>query len=168
MKKNIVETDKLNPRYFDGILFDSMDELYFYWWLLELKKRKVVLTIDTQVSFTLFNGDKRFGLEETKYTFDFDVWWSTSIKMDYFKKWPLPTHVEIKPDARSKGRHIDLHNNEYITNLKIKWLYQKTGVYVQVVRVIDLFKKTFVPVRCLKTIKINNSVLVDDFLNGIK
>lgn len=168
MKNNLTEIDKTSARYFDGHLFDSLDELYFYWWTLELKRKEIIVNVEPQVKFTLFNGSENYGLEPVTYTPDFLIMWKNIEKpFEYFRKWPLLTYVEIKPDVRSKGKHIDLHNNEYITNLKIKWMFDKKHVYVQVVRVVDLFKKTFCPVRCLKVMakKIERPVLIDEFLN---
>lgn len=56
----------------------------------------------------------------------------------------LVSYVEIKPN-------FDLNISSHIVKVKINWLFQATGVYVNLVKVPQIFKDTFVPDRYFLT-----------------
>ena len=63
-----------------------------------------------------------------------------------FRGLEIITVFEVKPD-------FDQNNMTRYTKVKINWLYQKEGVFVNLVKLPSLFKKYFVPGRYLITDK---------------
>lgn len=56
----------------------------------------------------------------------------------------LISYVEIKPN-------FDFNNMTRYVKIKINWLFQQTGVFVNLVKVPEIFKNTFVPDRYFLT-----------------
>lgn len=178
--------------------YDSKEELYFHWYVEELIQAELVNSYILQPdSFVLFNelkGNfikrlktkvkyqaKRF-IGEHVYTPDGLIQWNKSaiekgvcqILTDEYKldkKIPficnsdLKTYIEIKPI-------FDYHNMTRAFTINQKWVYDKHGIYVQLVKPDTIFKSTFTPKRFLLTDvsknrrKINWDVItIETFLN---
>jgi hypothetical protein len=122
--------------------FDSKEEQWFSWWLDELKEKGLIQWYERSKPYNLFNGEKELKLRAHEYTPDFDIYWDE----DDLKKAILkPTSgalsiVEVKPS-------FDAHNMTRLFKLNQKWVYQKYGIYVELVIPEKLFEKTFCPDR---------------------
>jgi hypothetical protein len=139
---------------------DSKYEDYFSFWLDELIEYGFVVSYKEQVTEKLFLS--YLNLNDAEYTYDFEIEWDVSalnvlcaydtssyfVCQDIDNK--LVSYVEIKPE-------YDFKNSLYTTTLKIKWLYQLTGLYVNIIKPLKssrcLFAKTFKPKKCL--VKLN-------------
>jgi len=156
-------------------MFDSDEELYFVWWLEELKQLGYILSWRRSKAYSLCDKVKR-GVDivlktKTKqgeqhvmngayYTPDFDIEWTPKalgvfvsyfgnrVKSDvmFYCGLTLRSVVEIK-GMHDRNREIPLYT------LKIKWLFQKYGIYVHLLKMPKIFKDTFTPARYLTTNK---------------
>lgn len=154
--------------------FDSLEEEYFYEWLLELKRKKVVANIKRSDTIVLANpvvSGSHTLLTAIEYTPDFtfevlkeDKYFqpaknlNTSLKARNKQLLVYNTEsqrntciVEVKPIRDVRGKTTEV-------NIKRKWAFQVTGLYVELVKVpgssntgSHLFKKTFTPKSYLKT-----------------
>lgn len=158
--------------------FDSLEEEYFYEWLRELEKKDIIANIRRSDTIVLANSavsGKYTLLKGMEYTpdFTFDI-----IREDkYFQ----PKHdLSISPASRNKQKLIynmdasqkptlntcivevkpirDVRGKTTEVNIKRKWVYHATGIYVELVKIpgssnkgSHLFKKTFTPKSYLKT-----------------
>ena len=179
--KEIVSVGKNIEEWFPQIEYDllqSMEELYFVWWLCDLKDMGYVEDAwyedDT---FVLGDGCTKFytkhmktkskRLEETVvrptvYTPDFKIKFTEKAdgvfyrdivsedklmkgsKRLFFFGEDLVSYVEIKPD-------FDFNNMTRYAKIKINWLFQRSKIYVNLVKVPTVFKDTFTPERYLLT-----------------
>jgi hypothetical protein len=73
--------------------------------------------------------------------------------------------IEIKPDVRnSKGNLVDPHNQIAICNLKRKWVLQNYKIFIQIIKPIELFRKTFYPINYLALKRKVTGKTIQDFL----
>lgn len=153
--------------------FDSDEEEYFSWWLDELKKKSFIkeyirnhksLPLSDMISVQYGNKGKTTTLlSDHVYTTDFII---TVDKYSglFADQGNLPVspnsrsvfmlisekpgskhyHIEVKPD-------FDSNNMTRLFRLNQKWVYQKHGIYTNLVKVPSLFKKTFVPQKYMFT-----------------
>jgi hypothetical protein len=161
--------------------FDSDEEKYFYWYLEDLKKIGFVEEIIPQhpvISLSDKKEIKMFEQLKTKqkplshtllhkhiYTPDFTIVWNeiaADIFTSYiggfnekntpfilansaFKSVDKPRSIiEIKPS-------FDQHNMTRAFTLNQKWIYNNHDIYVQLIKPVELFKKTFIPTRYIWT-----------------
>lgn len=152
--------------------FKSEEEKYFADWLDELKQADFVeswayepetFTLAEAIEFPCQKQMKTKVKEETfpamkpvEYTYDFKIDWKLKAAKilfwvpatPYFKKSDIiffndagfTSYIDIK--GMFKGKN---NTSAYTAPIKIKWLYQKHGIYVQIIKAMDLFKKTFYP-----------------------
>ena len=146
--------------------FDSNEELYFSWWLEELHDNDLMLEYKRGSEFLLsdpvkatveveYQTKKR---KETKrklvekhllnghiYTADFNVLFRRSFaeKCGFNHNSGLAI-IEVKND-------YDANNMTRLFRVNQKWIYQKHGIIVNLVKIPSLFKKTFTPARYLLT-----------------
>lgn len=124
--------------------FDSKEEQWFSWWLDELRGKGFVSEYQRSVSIPLFEANKELKLRAHEYTPDFLISWSpgaiNGLKLDWKKDRPNLSEVEIKPS-------FDAHNMTRLFKLNQKWVYQKYGIYIELVIPEKLFEKTFCPDR---------------------
>lgn len=59
---------------------------------------------------------------------------------------PTCSHIEIKPD-------FNFQNKTDKASISVKWVYDKYGIFVDIVKINQLFKNTFVPERYFLTDK---------------
>lgn len=159
--------------------FDSKEEQWFSWWLDELKERGYIFQYDRADSLALSEAHKELKLRAHEYTPDFSVCWNigalkklnlnipTMYWVGEYGEWDLAT-IEVKPS-------FDAHNMTRLFKLNQKWVYQKYGIYVELVIPEKLFEKTFCPQRYLLTDggkglrKLKKSYLtVDEYINQHK
>lgn len=167
------EMDKSIRKIKKGGPVDSMEEYYFACYLRELKDAGVIINADKNLAkLDLSSPLKHFSTEimptKTKvkqihllngayYTPDFNVQWSPQYKDVIFSLMNAGKHmskhkvpfISCKSNLHSsifevKGKFMTgLEMNLYAT--KIKWLYDKERIFVQTVKIPDLFKTTFTP-----------------------
>lgn len=183
-------------------IYDSFEEEIFHQYLLELQDRKIISNIEKPASLVLseavpikigkkevnllnehiYTGDFKFEvieelplfqtLHETLispkqrkqaviYTQGEDISKSYDVDGDYHER----CFVEVKGN-------YDNNNMTRLFSLNQKWVYQRYGIYYNLVKVPKIFEKTFTPEAYLKTAtgkdrKINFKVkLIDEYLNG--
>lgn len=83
--------------------------------------------------------------------------------------------IEIKPEITIDGKHgkrirIDPGKREYFTRVNIKWVYQKYGVLVQIVKIRKLFEATFFPLACAKKLKDYDKrvILIEEYIKNMQ
>lgn len=149
--------------------YDSKEELYFSWWLDELKEAKYIVEwypgSTIELSKEVEVGGKKL-LNKHGYAFDFSIRWNDSAKDVFITSEPkkgfftynkfiidpslddsgyIPfSYIEIKGvfDARNMTRLFVINQ---------KWVYDKRRIYVQLVKIPKLFKDTFTPAKYLIT-----------------
>lgn len=161
--------------------FDSFEELYASWYFEELKKNgyieswsknetPIVLTEPLLHQYVV--PMKRVAdkakyqkiMNGSEYTYDFDVVFTkkafgifvSHVNLNHFNKvdcafkntfpYDRVTRVEIKGG-------FDQNNMTRLAVNNIKFLYQSKRIYVNLIKIPDLFKKTFTPKRYLLTDK---------------
>jgi len=137
--------------------YDSLDELYFSYWLEELEE--YIWSWEAHPTpFRLFDGSivtKEVQLKtKTKevsktllqphiYTPDFII--KPNVDIMYFQNLFIRDndniYIEIKPK-------FDKYNMTRLFHLNQKWVFEKFGIFVNQVIVDTLFKQTFVPRKC--------------------
>ena len=179
--KKIVSVNKYTEDWFPQIELEdlqSMEELYFLWWLCDLKDEGYVEDAWYEDDcFTLGKGYTKGYIKRLKtkdrveeegvlpssvYTPDFKIKWTEKArgvfyhdlvseeklmhgrKAKYSLGEDLVSYVEIKPN-------FDFNNMTRYVKIKINWLFQATGIYVNLVKVPEIFKDTFVPDRYFLT-----------------
>jgi len=154
--------------------YKSDEERYFADWLEELKEADYVksweyepetFVLAEKVDFPCLkrmktkNKQEEFnGMQKVEYTYDFKILWDFKAvgifiwdeSITYIKKSDVLffnygstviSYIDIK------GTFGGRNNSSAISApIKMKWLYQKYGIYVQIIKPLGgLFKKTFYP-----------------------
>lgn len=126
---------------YNGIEFDSKEEVYIYWYIEELKERGYIVSYEREICYSLFDGNKELKLREHNYKPDFIIKWSD----DGSKYFPSLGNIwEVKGT-------FDYQNMTRLFKINQKWMYAKYGLYVTKIEPKKLFKETFVPKRYLLT-----------------
>lgn len=160
----------------DTGLYKSKEELYFSWWLDELKSKGYIkkyeyecesleLAPPLQNSYTEELKTKTKEKSETLirehiYTPDFKIFWTEKAKGVFWDSgrqniWPfrqvgedLTSYVEVKGG-------FDSGNMTRLFIVNQKWLYSKLGIFVNLVKITNkkggFFDKTFTPKRFMTT-----------------
>lgn len=155
-------------------MYKSDEEEMFSWWLDELCKHNFVesytyepepihlsIKVERKVEIPLktkIKDDTQFVLHPHKYTFDFLIQWreealnrfvtifestkknNTSLYCDR----NLQSYIEIKPG-------FDYKNMTREVMINIKWVYDKHGIYINLVKPPVFFKDSFTPMKLLFT-----------------
>ena len=171
--------------------YDSSEEQYFAWYLDELVDAGYVKEYELHPkSFTLSDKctiqktqqlktktkviEKTF-LQGHIYTPDYMVRWENNAQRVLFStiKGGAPfwlsgynfSYIEIKPT-------FSRYNMARAFSINQKWMYNKHGIYVQLIRPSKLFKDTFTPVKYLTTDKSNkprriawNVLSLEEYIN---
>lgn len=137
-------------------------ELHFYWWLKELEEANIITNIKEapkrRLSSSLlgdhvYTGDYSFNvISDSPFFHDIN---NMQCKLNAKKEFRLITHntyceVEVKPD-------YDQNNMTRLFQVNRKWVYEKYSIFVNLVKIPSLFKRTFTPNRylyCDKTTKL--------------
>lgn len=160
--------------------FQSKEELYFSFWLEELEQagyinswnnaktyqlgEKIVNKYTEQLK-TKSKEKEQTILNGCEYTPDFEINWNHKARNIFFDIFPNElTHkinldlfigqwvngldytsiIEVKPN-------FDQNNMTRLNGINRKWMYQKYSVFVNLVKVPDIFKDTFTPKKYLVT-----------------
>jgi hypothetical protein len=162
--------------------YRSDEELYFSWWLNELQHAGIIKEYMYEVStFTLSETkwypilrqlktktkvDQLSLMDEHKYTPDFLIEWNE----EYLNKfWRIINDEECARKCSffaSRGKKnnkpytffevkgsFDRNNMTRLFRITQKWMYDKYDLYVDLVKVPDLFQRTFTPNRFRWTAK---------------
>lgn len=177
--------------------FKSDEELYFSWWLDELKEKSIVRDWEYEdrdfylsPKMTAITEYGTYRLQEHKYTPDFQINWS----IDRFELYKLKLGILISLPLCDysivdvKGGYSDNFNDMRFT-LNQKWVMQKYGLYVNKIVPVSgfrinskkekvlkkcLFSETFTPKKYLLTPTGKARTIhwkvrsVEEFLEGIK
>lgn len=165
------------------ITFDSMEEMYFAWYLHELKEEGFILRWKYQPKpFNLSDSAKydylialktktktirKTLLKPHQYTADFMIVWSDKAINIFFKnpksfgdpmKFPfMARYVDSKLKAWQSIIDVKgtFNQHESWTKFSIaqKWVWQKYQIYIQKIEPVKLFKASFTPKRYLLTDK---------------
>lgn len=169
-KKRVVK----KQLYHNGIPIDSQGEDWFLYWCDELIEAGYINKVERGKSYLLSDALYNNYVEQLKtkskpksevvlhghsYNLDFEVHWKYKAKnvfLDIFgEKWTkffivkddkfgnFVSYIECKPA-------FDFQNMQRLATNCIKSLYDKHGIFCQMVKNEDLFKKTFVPKALLK------------------
>lgn len=154
----------------DKLKLKSDEEVYFYWYLVELLEKKIILnfesapksiTLSLPVKFEKTVQGKRVQktlskklLNEHIYTPDFEILWNAALcskfaantktvlfnkDIPFLKSEPVNySCIEVKPAFDHQGM-------QRLFTINQKWVYEKTGIYVQKIIPQELFDKTFTP-----------------------
>lgn len=154
-----------------GYPIDSDGEVHFIMWMEELKqngfikdyKRGETIVLSNPVTNTYTSQLKTKSkvnnqniLMSHSYSWDFTIEW-TDLGIKHFvnkfgEKWEKPfiinsestSFVECKPP-------FDFQNMSRLATLNIKWVWEKYKIFIQLVKNIELFEKTFTPKAYLVT-----------------
>ena len=157
--------------------YDSQEELYFSWYLDELKEVGYIENYEAQPeSYVLsepafYEYDKRLKtktktvvkklIREHIYTADFRIAWAEKARGLFFNKLidrvdlskiPFVSNYYFTSTIEIKPT-FDQNNMTRLFTINQKWMYQKQGVYVQKIVPVKLFSETFTPKRYLLTNK---------------
>lgn len=154
-----------------GIKYESLEEMAILQWLFELKGARYIKSIKRAPSFLLSDGLINHYAEQLKtksrpaqqtllqghsYTPEFIVeWeakgiqkfvWSGKGKFEhlFIADAASYTYIEVKPP-------FDRNNTERAFKLNQKWMWQKHGIFVNLVKTSQLFPRTFTPEEYKKT-----------------
>lgn len=155
----------------NGVPVDSIGEVYFAWYFEELKQAGYVQEYKRGQSYLLSDSlinnyvvqlkTKSKPCHDTilmghSYNLDYEVTW-TDLGVKYFcnkfgEKFTKPFVCDINNKSYFEAKPAyDFNNMTRLATLNIKWLYQKYGIYTQVIIPERIFKKTFTPKLMLKT-----------------
>lgn len=157
---------------YQGIAYDSLEEMAFLQWAFELKTGGYIKTIKRADSYLLSSGvqnnyaqqlvTKSKPMQQTllqghSYTPEFQILWD---KKGYEKLlWDMRcnkklcnhliahdgvTYIEIKP-------MFDQNNMERLFKLNQKWMWDKHNIFINLVKCPELFEATFTPIEYLTT-----------------
>lgn len=177
--------------------FDSDEELYFSWWLDELVKYGYVSSwFKNEDSYQLTDGLKHKYVRQMKrvedkvlyqtilnpssYTPDFKIQWTEKALGIFVSKILSPnkivTHFICNNNLLSvdeiKGG-FDSNNMTRLAINNIKLVWYRHEIYINMIKVPNIFNKTFTPIRYLLTdksmkprkIKYKNIVTLNEFIN---
>jgi hypothetical protein len=173
------EPKKATKGIYKEIEYDSLEELAMLQWLFELKAAGYIKKIARAESYLLSMAYVNDYVENMKrvsskpmtqtllhghsYTPEFEVHWDkkaldkfiwmsgqgkmTKVFIGYeFENNPgsYVTYIEVKP-------LFDQNNMERLFKLNQKWMWQNYSIFINLVKVKDLFEKTFTPKEYLTT-----------------
>lgn len=168
---------KEKPSY-NGLEFDSVGEMHFYWWLEELKDNGYVSNIELQptpfplsekvsMSFTKHlktkSQVKQFTvMREHIYTADVLFWFTGKADGIFHVGFNTESPDHTKQELSSLKTYKDLgycyvelkpsfdqNNMTRLAVLNQKWVMEKYGKFINIVIPEKLFEKTFTPIRYL-------------------
>jgi hypothetical protein len=155
---------------YKGVAYESLEELAFLQWASEAQKAGFILSIERADPYllckslvhdyavnlktkskpatqTLLHGHSytpEFVIRWNKHAIDKFVWVPTQSKkfealfVGYFEEGVLSCVIEVKP-------MFDQNNMERLFKVNQKWMWEKYGVFVNLVKPQRLFQETFTP-----------------------
>lgn len=160
------------------MIYDSKEELYFSWYLDELKEAKYIQNYEPQPeSYVLsppvfYEYTKQLKTKpklivkklarEHIYSPDFKIWWSQRAHSIFFHNIECNANLKAISFIANGQKSIieikpvfDQNNMTRLFTINQKWMYQKHGIYVQKIIPVKLFEQTFTPEKYLLTDKTN-------------
>lgn len=157
---------------FKNWVLDSQGEVDFCHYLQELKDNGYVKKFDRAETINLSKAMTnvfpvqlktkskkvvKTVLQKHDYTYDFDIFW-TEKGLKYFcnklgeEDWTKPFLINTENLSQIENKpEFDFSNMTRLVNLNVKWMWDKYGIFIQVVKNKDLFTETFTPKTLLKT-----------------
>lgn len=157
-----------------GIKCDSKEEMYFIWWMHDLKVAGYIKDFKRSKSYIL--SDKEYyrdTVDKSKdkvllsnhiYTPDFVILWDQmsfskffcfnddvnikNIPFLVFNKTAPISIIEIKGQINQRW---DKTGSLKAFSINQKWMYREHEIYVQMIEIQQLFRTTFTPIRYLAT-----------------
>lgn len=130
-----------------GLVFDSDEERWAWWLLEELVEAGAVLKVERAPTLELFPALRLAGKSiffGHSYTADFKLTWNPASSITrkltaeptdvglseppIFWRTGLESMIEVKPC-------FDAHNKTQLANINLKWVFQRYGLLVQLIRV---------------------------------
>ncbi len=175
------------------MIFDSNEELHFSWWLEEMVSEGYIhswernvksysLTEDLKITYVVpmkrvpDKIKEQTLLSAREYTPDFVINWSMKSygvfvqELEDGKKIKTPFISQNGVSVVETKGPFDRNNMTRLASTNIKDLYQRHKVYVTMIKIPNIFKKTFTPARYTRTDKTGkprklnyNVVLIKDF-----
>ncbi|MFT7282456.1 MAG: hypothetical protein ACI9DM_002191 [Cyclobacteriaceae bacterium] len=179
--------------------YDSDEEVYFTWYLDELVEAGMVkyyfkntspIKLTSEVTHNYVKKMKRVAdkqltqtiLKGSEYTPDFDIFFTAQAKGIFVSQIGDGTEKIDTPfiadasfplvSVETKGS-FDQNNMTRLVRNNIKFLYQRHGIFINLLMVPDIFKKTFTPQRYLLTNKTKKprtinfkTISLDQFINS--
>lgn len=169
---------KDNKGIYKGIEWESFEELAFLYWAFELKNQGYIKAIRRAESYLLCDSmvhDYVVNLKTKSkpaselimhghsYTPEFIVEWEDKGKSKIFDG--LHSDNKYSTCFRAHASHVrsgfysyieikpmfDQNNMERLFRVNQKWMWQKHGIYVNLIKPQELFQKTFTPNEYLRT-----------------
>lgn len=162
---------KDKQKHYNGFPVDSDGEMYFIMWMQELKDNGYIKSYERGQSILLSDSltnnyaiqlktrskpARQTVLMGHSYNWDFTIYW-TQLGIKYFvnkfgEKWEKPflintvdnSFIECKPQ-------FDFQNMNRLATLNIKWCWETKNIFIQMIKNIELFEKTFTPKAYEKT-----------------
>lgn len=152
--------------------YDSQQEMYFSWWLQELKDNGYIKRWNkSSIKFSLSLPIKVYDVEQCKnysllqghvYTADFDIIFEDKARGIFFNHIGnvKPKNLIIKNTGNSNlcvieikatGRGVTKLRSHITFPINQKWVYHRYNVYVNEIEITNLFYYTFTPFRYLYT-----------------
>lgn len=166
-----------NKGEYKGILYDSMEEKYFLMWAFELKSQGLISSIKRADSYLLSDALLINYAEQLKtksaprtqillrghsYTPEFIIEWTEVGRKKL--TWVLGSSIQnTKPFVAHRTVNFSYHsiveikptfdqnNMERLFKINQKWMWQKHGIFVNLIKPQELFQKTFTPNEYLLT-----------------
>ncbi len=177
-RKNAKEkAEKEGVGVYNSIPYESFNELHFLYWAEEMKEAGYILDIERAPSYMLTEGythnytvqnkkgtqgsfkaqtiirpsvyTPEFILTWNKAHVDKLIWLFTDTKYEalfigHVSDFKVKVWIEVKPHFNARGKTTLFVNNQ-------KFLFKTHGIYVNLVKIPDLFEDTFTPKLYLKT-----------------
>lgn len=157
------------------MIIQSDEELYYTWYLKELEEAGYINSWGNAISYPL--GDKlthvyekqmktkvkeesQTILDGSEYTPDFQINWTTKAEGIFYNRIVENKKIDLKLMIADTLLHFsiieikpsyDQNNMTRLNTLNRKWMLQRYGIFVNLVKVPDIFKTTFTPTRYLST-----------------
>lgn len=138
---------KPKPKSESGLVFDSDEERWAWWLLEELVELGSILKVERAPTLELFPPLKlanRSIFLGHSYTADFKITWNTeSATTKKLTAEPSDTSLSAPPIFWRTGSEslievkpcFDAHNKTQLANINLKWVLQRHGFLVQLIRV---------------------------------
>lgn len=139
--------------------YDSKDEEYFHWLLLDLEKNKLVSDIQVPPSFKLFDGVKlgKFIIRSKSYTPDFKFKIDDRLSKFFYSSSDGYTYVDVKGDYT---KHLS-SSITFPDRQAMMWMVH--NIYVNKIiphsnKVKCLFKDMYTPSKFVKNMQYKNKL----------
>lgn len=162
---------------YKGIEWESFEELAFLYWAYELKSQGYIRSIKRSESFLLCDSmvhDFVVNLKTKSKPASELILHGHSYTPEFIIEWDKKAMGKVFDLRISQGRHIcpilgdhaefigfhsyveikpmfDQNNMERLFKVNQKWMWQKHGIFVNLIKPQELFQRTFTPSEYLRT-----------------